>query len=386
MFCPNCGKEVKDSSKFCTNCGYSFQSPTEGKGNAQRMEGGIENRGGSGPARGMAKGTKGALTAAACIVAAAITVVALVWTGVLKLPFLTDTAETAESLQESPASPDFSEDVWESGDSADIPESTGNAENTAGLPEDQEEMQENEEELPAVWSSCMAPYGGLIYCAGYEGLELPEGVDGIVRVPFEPAQYDYICSLAFYGDDLYYSCKDEGTSEYGSAIFRCRPDGSEQELLADSGEGFDCTSFCIIDGVLIHGYDTNLRGIDLETGKRADIPEEYHVEYHEIGAGTVYRNNCRFFVEEEELSTVPGEIYLVIYEKIGYQYPDMPELVTESAGTYTHLQAVTSDAIYYTCYSGNNGCLMKYDLNTEKTTELAAHPAAGGGPDTYFNW
>ena len=28
----------------------------------------------------------------------------------------------------------------------------------------------------------------------------------------------------------------------------------------------------------------------------------------------------------------------------------------------------------------------KKNLNTEKTTELAAHPAAGGGPDTFFNW
>ena len=237
-------------------------------------------------------------------------------------------------------------------------------------------------ELP-IFSSNIAENQGVVYILG-------RSLPGLTTLSMKPGSYDYICSIAFYEDRLYYACKTTGTSEISSAIYSCSPDGSDSKLLANNPFGSgnaDCTAFLIQDGKLYYGYYGE-RFVDLKTGEtgNADTGTDLdaanrlvdHKQFSLVYAqdGLYYRNELQaqaglkgdkiYFASEEE------ETETVVYEN--------PAL------WLIEIEMVTPQELYFSAdQSGGNQCvLMKLNLDTGQAEMLDSRPEAGSGG--YFAW
>lgn len=237
----------------------------------------------------------------------------------------------------------------------------------------------------------IAEYDGIIYTIG-------DSVGELQHIPYEPEKYDTICNIVFYQDRLYYSCKSAGTSEISSAIFTCKPDGSDVRLIDDcefsyDKENFDCQNF-VISGDLLF-YDGGMRTYHLPTGTKdvrsSNIRNEPNLQEAWKWAYD-HETNLWYTIEDN-----------VIYERKG----------TESEAIYyparsqelVSLLAVIDGKLYFESYWSEaqkkylmgddniteedkvqSGYLSRLDLRSENKSveEIDHHMVAGGG--AYFNY
>lgn len=227
--------------------------------------------------------------------------------------------------------------------------------------------------LPLYVSACIGEYSGVTYCTddiAARDSATPEEAARLTKLNIEPAAYDYISSFIFYRGKLYYSCKESGTSDYRSAIYRCDPDGSNHELLIDSaGLGFSSEFTISWDKLCV----TN-------SSKAFDIAANQVVELDEPTQWGVVPD----LYNAEHVFFWDNGIYMGSYEPDAHWVHTDNKLVATNAGGRVRLHCATSDSLYYQVESGNTSYLYRYDIATDTSHQVDSRPSAGSG--WYFNW
>lgn len=223
-------------------------------------------------------------------------------------------------------------------------------------------------EIPLRFSSNMGQYDGVIYTTG-SALD----VDGIsIRtLPVSAPKYNYICSFLFYGERLYFCCKEAGTSDFSCALYSCDPDGGDMTLMRE-----DVFEFYIENGRL---YCWQTEYFDIETGSwKTD--EEYSVP----GFGSWWDDDGFRLdaLEADGLAYIPITRQEDGTTKYG---PGRRLLVPMDNSHYQiQIQTVADGMVFFTYWSGDSCMLYCCDIKTEKLTLLDQRMAAGSG--TYFGW
>ncbi|MGN0373660.1 MAG: carboxypeptidase-like regulatory domain-containing protein [Enterocloster sp.] len=229
---------------------------------------------------------------------------------------------------------------------------------------------------PAVFSSAMGEYKGTIYKIG-DALE----ADGIHIEAFpvkSPKEQMYICRFAFYDDQIFYCCKEAGTSGFHSELWVCDLDGGNAHKLRD-----DCTEFEIW-GSELHCWDDKYYDLKEECWKTADPEKEYmwgSPQFYTIngcfmewpGDG-VYRNNYR--VQKD--GTITHERNSRIFD---YNSGETGELVNDD---WLHLVLATEQYLFFDVTEKNTCRFCCYDMKTKSIHILDVRTAAGSGK--YFGW
>lgn len=118
MYCPKCGNQAPDQERYCPNCGAAM--PREGEKTRERSKSGAgpndvpgRKRKVPGRARAEGKDRTALMTAIAAVLAGTAVFLVLIWTDVIKLPFLkgneSGSVAVVSSSSESGASPAPSE-------------------------------------------------------------------------------------------------------------------------------------------------------------------------------------------------------------------------------------------------------------------------------------
>lgn len=196
--------------------------------------------------------------------------------------------------------------------------------------------------------------------------------------------YDIISSFCEYDGYVYYISSENGSAGYSTALYRCRTDLSEPELLYDKkynetdyeGE----RDFVIIDNKLYLGgyYGTEQKEtvvIDLDTMEvsRAKIPSE---PYTAMGGGQYAR------------ATYKGNVVYVKDNDI-YRYDGTSSELITSIDEDTYIVTIDGAAEGYVYYSyiseSGMGVLYRVPIDGGEPQYLdEIMPAGGGGP--YFCW
>lgn len=219
---------------------------------------------------------------------------------------------------------------------------------------------------PICISACIGEYGGVIYCTR----EVPNS--NFVVLPVEPAEYDDISSFAFYRGKLYYCCKDAGTSDYRSALYRCNPDGTELEKILGDGELSYTNSFHIIgDDLYPHGSyryyniaDECLVDSEDYIGDFGAVPEWFNMEYV-------------FYMAANTIAMAKYD------PESPYQWTDKQDIAPITTD-YMRIAGITSGCMYYETTQGNTASLYQYDIRKGVVSLIDSKPSAGSG--WYFNW
>lgn len=254
-----------------------------------------------------------------------------------------------------------------------------------------------------VFSSYIAEYDGVTNCL--------RNVPGLTFLNLSAPKYDYVCGMAFYKGRLYYSCKEAGTSDYGSAIYSCKLDGSDLKLIVDCPPNTDyATHFMISGDKLYYGYShcgSCERYYDIKTEQicSTGVPKSDYIVYvngDNIYTATYNRSSKNYRIDRKNLYTgeqkqvascksiydeivtgQDGVVYYVSGKKV-IRYSDGEEIFKFDE-RISNVHAITEDYIYYSYSSLNYGRLNRYNMKTGEVEKLDFHREAGGG-DPYFNW
>ena len=234
-------------------------------------------------------------------------------------------------------------------------------------------------------SSCIGAYQGTTY-------SIEPVANTLTLLPTTCARYDYICSFTFYGDKVYYCCKEAGTAAYRMALYEANLDGSEaRELYAPTEPMGMSPGFAIRDGVLYHRAYSSTAGvsepipfaIELDTGSRYEadaVPEDVR-EF-------LYTNTIRYGDKKVHEGELANDFTT---DCICVTHADGSTETFVSVSTWVDLEAVVpiegeDDAyVYYSAYSGQRSYeLYRKRLSGGESELLGSRPAAGGGG--YFAW
>jgi len=226
-------------------------------------------------------------------------------------------------------------------------------------------------DLPVVFSSCMGEYKGTLY-------KIRDAVDTdgirIETLPVGSPDPDmYICGFAFYDSQIFYCCKEAGTSDYRSALYVCDSDGSHNRKLKEG-----CTEFYITGGEL-HCWSSEYYDVAEKCWKTADWEEEYmwgEPQFFTMDAcymfwqgDGVYRQNY----EMKENGDIAFEANRCVLDCTAVEMGYGPRLVF-ATDRYLFLDYTRQNMSYFGCY----------DMETGTLHILDKHQEAGSG--YYFNW
>ncbi|MDO5417523.1 MAG: hypothetical protein Q4F29_10015, partial [Lachnospiraceae bacterium] len=221
----------------------------------------------------------------------------------------------------------------------------------------------------------------------YDGVTYSERtVPGLTRLSVKPEKERYVCSFAFYKDRLYYACKDAGTSDYSSAIYSCRPDGSDQKLLVEypgtwdlNGhyENYDtCTEFVILDDCLYPGSREE-QCIDLNTleSRPSDQPSD--------------RLARRYFQKRIPMFSYAEDVTYYVSWELGdrkeiHRIRNGEDQVIWRESSWISLLGADRDSLYFSTSNGQEVTLYRLDIHQMQKSAMDSHMEAGGGG--YFNW
>lgn len=229
------------------------------------------------------------------------------------------------------------------------------------------------------FSSAIGEVNGRIYCAR-------SNVPTCEYLPVETSENTSIASFCYYDGYVYYIVSEAGTSDYSTWLYRCKPDWTENELLAEmisdpeTGYWAGNRMFIIDNDVLYYGTSRNVPAIDLKTMEQSERTVPSYT-----AAGNTYTGSAN--------SDYSG--YIAIYnDTIFYTDNNSLYMVTEDGES----RLLATDAyidggmacgyMYYSKYNyknSNEATLCRINLSTGESEELHSKPTAGGG-GPYFNW
>lgn len=255
-------------------------------------------------------------------------------------------------------------------------------------------------ESEIVQSSHIAEYNGITYSS--------RDVPGMVKIPVQATEYDYLWEFAFYEDKLYYSCKNSGLNGYGSAIYSCNPDGSNLKKIYVGAH--DAASFTIADNKLYPSSAPSHYGrvyVDLKTDVLIEpgyvIPNNYNVFYVDSNYiyCSTYSKNSKYSIykidvitgKNECIKSNISEIHNYIVSSDGDVYYGNKNCLYvikngESKLIYKFdrnisLVAVIGDMVYYQNYQDNTAGLYCCNLSENTDIMIDSRPSSGG--IMYFN-
>ena len=241
-----------------------------------------------------------------------------------------------------------------------------------------------EEKEDFVISSIIGEINGRAYNSRAARYTVTNDVPTCEYLNVDTGLYDVISGFCEYDGYIYYISSGDGSAGYSTALYRCRTDLSEPELLYDKkynevdyeGE----RDFVIIDNVLYLGgyYGTDQKetvAIELDTMKqtKARIPT---APYTAMGGGhcaeATYKGSA-LYVEDNSIYIYDG---------------NSSKLVTSIAeDTYiVTIDGAAEGYVYYSYVSGSGmGVLYRVPIEGGEPQYLdEIMPAGGGGP--YFCW
>lgn len=225
--------------------------------------------------------------------------------------------------------------------------------------------------VPVLYASCIGEYDGTVYCTN----EVPGS--GFELLPATAPNGYYVSRFAFFNDALYYYCKEPGTWDYDSRLYRSNPDGSDPVLLKDFGVGGSSNSFHISEDGMLYPWDGS-EYYNTNTGKFVET-------YDEIGffpGALPWFYNSQYCV----MWDADGDYIIAPYtrnKKNALVYGDSTTILRGTV-MFSNLINITSDAFYYQLDRDNLASLYRYDIESGKTEVLDSRPSAGSGG--YFSW
>ena len=230
-----------------------------------------------------------------------------------------------------------------------------------------------------VFSAEIGEVNGTVYA-------IRDGIPTCTLLPIETEEYHSISGFAYYDGYVYYIETQQGSSDYSTWLYRCRPNWSERELLSEMicdwevGSPMGNRQFIIENNILYYGSSGEVTAIDLATMEQSTR----HVPSYTFGGITF----------DGASGDYPRE--LGIYNDTVFYTDGDHNLYTIDADGSSRLLA--SDAyidggraggyLYYAEYNYQNSReaqLCRISLETGEREVVATRmPAGGGGP--YFCW
>ena len=183
----------------------------------------------------------------------------------------------------------------------------------------------------------------------------------------------YICSFAFYRDQIYFCCKEPGTSGFHSELWVCDADGENYRKLKD-----DCYYF-YIQGDELHCWQDDYYDIVQDCWKPADWTKEYM-----WGASQFFNMDCYYMYWPED------GVYRYDYRiaEDGTIDNERGECIfsfsAHGLAKWTRLELATERYLFLDSGTQNTASLCCYDMESGSTHILDEHIAAGSG--YYFGW
>lgn len=231
-----------------------------------------------------------------------------------------------------------------------------------------------------LFSAPIGEINGKIYCTRKD-------IPTCEYLPIDIPAGTLLASFCYYDGYVYYIVSEQGTSDYSTWLYRCKPDWTEPELLSEmisnpeTGYWAGNRMFIIDNNILYYGTSRDVPAIDLNT---MEISERTVPSYK--AAGNTYIGSAK-----EDYSG-----YIAIYNDNTFYTDNNNNLYMITSDGESKLLATDAyidggmacGYLYYSEYNYKNSdeaVLCRIYLETGAREELSSKRTAGGG-GPYFNW